>query len=926
MSFNSDDLFIRYKNCRPSISNTIKLSLNDLQCQGGSRFVASSPNVNAVVASGNDALIIDHSSLSPSHQSFHSDVITDLEFSPFVPHHLASVAKDQNLKIWKFNSDQNVKFSSELSFLFGDCALAVHWHPAVGGLTGVATSSNLIGVDIDKHMKLFQIDSKSAFKFQSFCWGYESGNILCSTGDDKKIRLYDPRATLEPSTIISSALCSSRDSAVYWLGDSQYFIVSSLENDRRRNVTVWDSIACKSVRQETFDASSGLMVPMFDPDTSMLFLLARSSSFVQYYHFTPNSSSCLRQCDQWRSNSYLASACLMSKFSLALEDQEVNRIATLSKNGILSFVSWKATRKEQKFHPELYPPTGGRVPACAVNSWLEGNSSIPAKEEMKPGVNLGKKDIPKNGNAMNKNGTKDVITNGSEIVTIQNGTAVSAEACDQHSNENGDKRTYSGFSTSSSKFKHIEISISKKSHWIENLPSLSTIVPSYSDMMAVNSKRVALPLKTVGGASGGGTGAGVVLVVELKNEGQRLQDAGLPVIANGPSVLDLVFSPFDDSRLLVGSEDGGVREWTIPDGGVKMTMNEPSSILQAHSEKIYFVRFHPLVSNLIATSSYDMTVKLWSWPSGSTPTLVTTLVGFQDEIFCCCFSFLDPYSMITVSKDKMIRKYDLAPVNHSANQLPSLKCSLPIGHRGCRVFLACGDSLAIVCAFSEGHAQRQIIVLDAVTFDIKTVMDMDSSPSIPIPFYDIDTSVVFLTGRGDSVISAFEVTANLPYLQPLSGFNAGSSLHQCVSFLHKRDCNVTAVEIATALRLCPSVIQPLSVKVPRVRTQFFQDDLFPNATPTWKPTCDITKFLSGQSILPLEKISLRPSHMTALSMAPTQAKSPKKYDFATELQKEKSEENKKEELLAAMRGKLVLEDQRLPQDDMDGVDSDEWDD
>ena len=67
--------------------------------------------------------------------------------------------------------------------------------------------------------------------------------------------------------------------------------------------------------------------------------------------------------------------------------------------------------------------------------------------------------------------------------------------------------------------------------------------------------------------------------------------------------------------------------------------------------------------------------------------------------------------------------------------------------------------------------------------------------------------------------------------------------------------------------------------------------------------------------------------MKALSEAPIVSSTPKKYDFGTELKKEKSEEAKKEELLAAMSDKLELDRGKpLPQDQMDGVDSDEWED
>lgn len=38
-------------------------------------------------------------------------------------------------------------------------------------------------------------------------------------------------------------------------------------------------------------------------------------------------------------------------------------------------------------------------------------------------------------------------------------------------------------------------------------------------------------------------------------------------------------------------------------------------------EKIFFVRFHPLASDIIATASYDMTIRLWDLKE-------------REEVFC----------------------------------------------------------------------------------------------------------------------------------------------------------------------------------------------------------------------------------------------------------------------------------------------------
>ena len=57
-----------------------------------------------------------------------------------------------------------------------------------------------------------------------------------------------------------------------------------------------------------------------------------------------------------------------------------------------------------------------------------------------------------------------------------------------------------------------------------------------------------------------------------------------------------------------------------------------------------------------------------------------------------------------------------------------------------------------------------------------------------------------------------------------------------MTFLPKNVCSVRDVEFAKAYRLTDTSIEPISFTVPRVKTNFFQDDLFPDTRLTWNPT------------------------------------------------------------------------------------------
>ncbi|XP_006824038.1 coronin-7-like [Saccoglossus kowalevskii] len=107
--------------------------------------------------------------------------------------------------------------------------------------------------------------------------------------------------------------------------------------------------------------------------------------------------------------------------------------------------------------------------------------------------------------------------------------------------------------------------------------------------------------------------------------------------------------------------------------------------------------------------------------------------------------------------------------------------------------------------------------------------------------------------------------------------------------------------------------------------EYFQDDLYPDAKVTWQPVMNSCEWLCGENKQPA-LISLKPEGMKPLSEAPKAVPAPKKYESYNELEY-KSDDQKKQELLDAMHVKLAArEDEPLPQDLMEGVEDDEWDD
>lgn len=233
------------------------------------------------------------------------------------------------------------------------------------------------------------------------------------------------------------------------------------------------------------------------------------------------------------------------------------------------------------------------------------------------------------------------------------------------------------------------------------------------------------------------------------------------------------------------------------------------------------------------------------------------------------------------------------------------------------------------------------------------MISLDVSPALLIPYYDEDSSTIFLTGKGDTTIYAYEVTEDAPYLCPLSHHRC-LSIHQGLSFLTKNQCDVSIVEFSKCYRLTNNSIEPLSFTVPRLKVKFnnlilwinlnkkyfqadyFQDDLFPPTRAVWKETLSSTEWFNGVNKTPL-RVSLQPNGMDALSSlsAPTSnanqppSSAPQKEIISaknTQPQQWSPEKTKKQEddLKKAISDKLAV-NLELEQDTMEGVDVAEWD-
>uniref|UniRef100_A0A9J7ZMW9 Coronin n=1 Tax=Cyprinus carpio carpio TaxID=630221 RepID=A0A9J7ZMW9_CYPCA len=581
---------------------------------------------------------------------------------------------------------------------------------------------------------------------------------------------------------------------------------------------------------------------------------------------------------------------LVPKLALDVSCCEVLRLMQLSDNFIVP-ISYQVPRKAgQDFHADLYPDTVGHTPAVTAEDWWKGEN----KQVVTSSVLV------------------TASTSSSPLSTPSSSAAPSRSPSSTSGLSSGflpspspsqSSRAIHSMLGPSSKFRHIQGAVLHRDTHITNLRGLHLTTPGECDGFCANGQRVAVPLAIAGGQ---------IAVFELSQPG-KLPDTALPTIQNSVNVADFCWDPFDTHKLVVAGDDAKIRVWQIPKGGLTETLTEPERVLRGHTEKIYSIKFHPHASGLLASSSYDLTVRLWNLETGEE---VKRLSGHQDQIFGMAWS-PDGKLLATVCKDGKVRLYD-----PRKSTLPIQEGPGPEGQRGARVVWVCDGKYLLVSGF-DSRSERQLYLFSAESLASGSVVSApaDVSPSTLIPFYDPDTSVLILTGKGDTRVYIYEIVPEAPYFMECSSFHS-SEPHKGLCFLPKAECNVRDVEVARAIRLGKTTIEPVAFRVPRVKKEFFQDDVFPETAVWWDASLTAAAWLSGSNGQH-RKISLRPNDMTPVSEAPKEAPV-RKYLPSSVYLEEKTDEQKKEELLSAMVAKLGNREDPLPQESYEGVDEDEW--
>jgi len=332
---------------------------------------------------------------------------------------------------------------------------------------------------------------------------------------------------------------------------------------------------------------------------------------------------------------------------------------------------------------------------------------------------------------------------------------------------------------------------------------------------------------------------GSICVVPIERKGTV--DEETPLIINqqedgDPSLNDIRFCPHDETLIAGATQSGAACLWRFPEGGVSNTITEPLGVYKGHTKRLLLVDFHPLAGTVLVTTGADNDVKLFD--INRTDGSVLTLPSVHKGLVTSLSWNIDGSLLSTFSKDKNLRVFD-----PRASAVAMETASHQGAKSGKALYLGSKGLLATV-GFTK-QSEREIHLHDPRNLSNKlSVLKLDNSSSGPLPFWDDDIGVLYLSGKGDGNIRAFEMLEGDTLLQ----VNEYKSKDPATGMarLPKTVCNVMKCEVSRFLKLTPTgQIIPIRFEVPRQGGEnFFQEDLYPD---TWdlKPSLSGEEWFSG---------------------------------------------------------------------------------
>ncbi|KAK6023207.1 WD domain, G-beta repeat protein [Ostertagia ostertagi] len=327
----------------------------------------------------------------------HKAPCLEVAWSPFNDNVIASCSEDTTAKVWLIPERGLMRNLTEPVVELCGHQKRVNtlaWHPVANNLLLTAGGENkLLLWNVGTGEALLEI---AGHPDQIWCIGFNyDGSQFVTTCKDKKIRILDTRSGevlhegIGHEGVKPQRAIFVRDGRIITTGFTK-------RSERLYSLRAPDNLS-QPIIEEELDTSNGVLFPLYDEDTGLVYLCGKGDCAIRYYEVNLEYPY-MHYINTYTTSEPQRAVGFQNKRGVNSEENEINRIYKLTTKGVVDVLQFFVPRKSDLFQHDLYPDTRSTIPALTAEEFMDGKNAVPnlmavnpAAAQAKPKVQVAKK-------------------------------------------------------------------------------------------------------------------------------------------------------------------------------------------------------------------------------------------------------------------------------------------------------------------------------------------------------------------------------------------------------------------------------------------------------------------------------------------------------------------------------------------------------
>ncbi|CAI4230754.1 unnamed protein product [Auanema sp. JU1783] len=387
---------VKHENCMSDIKVT-EITWDSLFCAVNPKFIAF---INK--GAGGPFMVIPVKKIGRVDKDYpfvdaHKAPCLEVAWSPFNDNVIASCSEDTTAKVWLIPDRGLSRNLSEPAVELCGHQKRVNtlaWHPTANNILLTAGGENkLLMWNVGTGEALLEIAGHPDMIW-SISFNYD-GSQFVTTCKDKKIRILDSHT----GDVLSEGVGHEgvKPQKAIFVRDGRILTTGFTKRSERLYALRDASNLSEPLVEEELDTSNGVLFPLYDEDTGLVYLVGKGDCAIRYYEINQEYPF-VHYINTYTTSEPQRAVGFQNKRGVSSEENEVVRLYKLTTKGVVDILQFFVPRKSDLFQFDLYPDTRSTTPALTAEEFIEGKTAPPvlapvnaAAAQAKPKVTVAKK-------------------------------------------------------------------------------------------------------------------------------------------------------------------------------------------------------------------------------------------------------------------------------------------------------------------------------------------------------------------------------------------------------------------------------------------------------------------------------------------------------------------------------------------------------